>query len=261
MNEFRDRAPITPTAALPRAEHAARPGPAGVAALAVCVLGLAACAGDTVAVAVMPGPAADTTKTAALEHLQSRPGTCRFTEAGVAAASGDGKAPAPYGGFYMESDLTIGAGGDRFRVWVREIGGQRSCMADEIAAKPQTDSRPVRAALRKTLTALSALGAAYPGAGGLGPGALDPDKPRLGIRIDGAPGGVRVLEVFPKTAAQAAGLAAGDIITAAGGGKLGTMEDLIKAVQGSAWGATLELTVERGGKTLAVSVHFVKPPA
>jgi uncharacterized iron-regulated protein len=81
-------------------------------------------------------------------------------------------------------------------------------------------------------------------------------RPRLGIRVERADGGVRVIDVTEGSVAEAAGLAAGDVITAAAGTPLDGVAALITIVQRQAPGTWLPLDVTREGETLQIVARF-----
>jgi putative serine protease PepD len=81
--------------------------------------------------------------------------------------------------------------------------------------------------------------------------------PYLGVSIGNADsGGAKIQSVEKGSPAEKAGLAAGDVVTKVGDRPITGSEDLIGAIQGSAVGSTLQLTVQRGGgeQTIAVTV-------
>jgi len=73
--------------------------------------------------------------------------------------------------------------------------------------------------------------------------------------------GVLVGEVAPGAPAEQAGLQAGDVITAADGQPVTSMNELVGAVSGHAPGDTLELTVVRNGQTQDLSATLQARPA
>ncbi|HEX9991545.1 MAG TPA: trypsin-like peptidase domain-containing protein [Acidimicrobiales bacterium] len=66
--------------------------------------------------------------------------------------------------------------------------------------------------------------------------------------------GVFVQAVVPGSAAEAGGLAAGDVVVAVAGERVGTPDELARAVRGRAPGDTVVLAVERGGVPRDVEV-------
>lgn len=97
-----------------------------------------------------------------------------------------------------------------------------------------------------------------------------PVRPHLGVglvpgraarhirRAAGLPDrdGVLIQEVEEGSAAAHAGLRRGDLIVAAGGSPVTTVDDLYQAIDGLAPGASLSLDVVRGAEDLSVTVTF-----
>lgn len=81
-------------------------------------------------------------------------------------------------------------------------------------------------------------------------------KPRLGVRIEQAEDGVRVVEVSAGSVAEAAGLAAGDVIRSAAAVPLARRAQLIEIVQRQAPGTWLPLEIARDGETLEIVAKF-----
>jgi serine protease Do len=87
-----------------------------------------------------------------------------------------------------------------------------------------------------------------------------PSQGRLGVSITpvdgqlasyfGVKSGALVASVSPNSAAEAAGLRAGDVITAVGGRTVSTPEDVTEAVRTAEPGSVLELTVTRDKKSM-----------
>ncbi len=84
------------------------------------------------------------------------------------------------------------------------------------------------------------------------------DRPRLGISIDSAAGGVLVRSVVPGSIAEAAGIRAEDVIVGIAGESASAPVDVINAVQRQAPGTWLPITVKRGEETLEIVARF--PP-
>lgn len=94
---------------------------------------------------------------------------------------------------------------------------------------------------------------------------ISDDRPRLGVTIggeeEGAVNGVSILAVTPGSAADEAGLRAGDTLTSVNGESLSAAgsdaasERLLDFMRGVEAGDTLELEYERGGKTGKVEVE------
>ena len=78
--------------------------------------------------------------------------------------------------------------------------------------------------------------------------------PYLGISVGNADsGGAKIQSVEKGSPAEKAGLAAGDVVTKVGDRPITSSEDLIGAIQGSSPGATLQLTIQRGGSEQTIS--------
>lgn len=86
-----------------------------------------------------------------------------------------------------------------------------------------------------------------------------PPPPLLGIRIDDAADGVRVISVGPGSIAEAAGLRAEDVLTEAAGTAVKTTGELKVIVSRMAPGTWLPLSAKRGGELVALTAKF--PPA
>lgn len=71
-------------------------------------------------------------------------------------------------------------------------------------------------------------------------------RPRLGVSIEAAGGGVRILEISQGSVAEATGLAAGDLIVGAAGANVTDTGALIDIIQRQAPGTWLPLRVRRG---------------
>lgn len=84
-------------------------------------------------------------------------------------------------------------------------------------------------------------------------------RPRLGVNLEAADGGVRIAGVQDGSVAAQAGLKAGDRITAAAGRPVTTPADLTALVQRQTPGTWLPLTVARGQKTHQVIAKFPAP--
>ena len=84
------------------------------------------------------------------------------------------------------------------------------------------------------------------------------ERPRLGISIDAAPVGVRVVSVVPASLAEQAGILAGDLIVRIAGEPATRPGDVIEAVLRQAPGTWLPITVQRGNATLDLVARF--PP-
>ena len=88
-----------------------------------------------------------------------------------------------------------------------------------------------------------------------------PQGPRLGIRVTPHRDGVQIVTIGAGGVADAAGLAANDIIVSVGGANVRTPQDLIAIVEKQMPGAPLPITVRRGDETLQVVARFPDTPA
>lgn len=70
----------------------------------------------------------------------------------------------------------------------------------------------------------------------------------LGIQGEGSPEGVRVIDVLPGTAAEAAGIRAGDLIRSIGGAPVTTMEVLARVLDRYGAGDAVDVAVRREGR-------------
>jgi uncharacterized iron-regulated protein len=84
----------------------------------------------------------------------------------------------------------------------------------------------------------------------------DKPKPRLGIMIETAESGVRIMTVLDGSVAEAAGLEVGDIVVSAAGFPVARVGDLIEVVQRQAPGTWLPLSIRRDGVELDVLAKF-----
>jgi len=81
-------------------------------------------------------------------------------------------------------------------------------------------------------------------------------KPRLGVMIEAAEGGVRILTVLAGSVAEATGLAEGDVVVSAAGFPTGRVAELVEIVQRQAPGTWLPLAIRREGKDLELVAKF-----
>lgn len=86
--------------------------------------------------------------------------------------------------------------------------------------------------------------------------------PALGISVDSqfAGPGARVADVTPGGAAEAAGLQAGDVITAIDGEPVADSTALVVVIRDQAVGDSVDLTVDRGGSPVDVTVSLQAAP-
>jgi uncharacterized iron-regulated protein len=87
-------------------------------------------------------------------------------------------------------------------------------------------------------------------------GEREPAKPRLGIMIEQAEDGIRILEVLEGSVAEAAGLAPGDIILSAATFPVVRTSELIEIVQRQAPGTWLPLDVKRDSQARRFVAEF-----
>lgn len=83
-----------------------------------------------------------------------------------------------------------------------------------------------------------------------------PSGPRLGVAIEAADGGVRVVRVVPDSVAEAASLVVGDVIMEAAGQPLVNAGDLVRIVRRQAPGTWLPLKVRRGAALVDLVAKF-----
>ena len=84
-------------------------------------------------------------------------------------------------------------------------------------------------------------------------------RPRLGIRIEVAPDGVRVVEISAGSLAEASGLRANDVLMEAAGKTLKLPAELVAIVAGMPAGTWLPLKARRDGQVVELVAKF--PPA
>ena len=84
------------------------------------------------------------------------------------------------------------------------------------------------------------------------------EKPKLGVHIEAADNGIRLISVLDGSIAQTAALAAGDIIVKAAGITMKSNTDLIEVIQRQAPGTWLPLDIQRGDQKLEIIAKF--PP-
>ncbi len=84
----------------------------------------------------------------------------------------------------------------------------------------------------------------------------------LGIRLDTTEAGAIVVrEVFAGSAAETAGIAVGDVITAVNGEDVGTVEDVVSRIAGLSLGDEVTLTIERAGDPVTIEVTLGEAPS
>jgi len=80
----------------------------------------------------------------------------------------------------------------------------------------------------------------------------------LGIGVDDADQGARVVKVLPDSPAEAAGLQTDDVITHVEGDPAGGLHELIAAIRRHPPGRTVRLTVRRGEETLEIPARLAR---
>jgi len=89
--------------------------------------------------------------------------------------------------------------------------------------------------------------------------AQEPPRPRLGVYLQRTEAGVRVTKVTPGSVAERAGIRAGDHILSIAGRPVEDVGQVVEAVQATAPGTWLPITVQRGEQRLERVAKF--PPA
>jgi S1-C subfamily serine protease len=89
------------------------------------------------------------------------------------------------------------------------------------------------------------------------PGGFGNGRTRTTPAVEGA----LVQQVAPGSPAAQAGIQPGDVIVAADGAPISGENDLLTALVKAAPGATMRLTLNRNGATLAVRVHLGELPS
>jgi membrane protease YdiL (CAAX protease family) len=115
---------------------------------------------------------------------------------------------------------------------------------------------------RKTLlapillhAAVNSLGIIFLGANA----AAEAATPRLGVYGEAHQGGYLITDAMPGSAADAAGLRAGDVITAVNGEPVADVLGLRRVIRKRQWGDTVSVEFLRGGTAQRLDVVLVKP--
>ena len=87
---------------------------------------------------------------------------------------------------------------------------------------------------------------------------VDRPKPRLGVIIEAAESGIRILRITENSVAEGAELAVGDVIVAAAGIEVRENRELVEVIQRQAPGTWLPLDVRRGDDAISIVAKF--PP-
>lgn len=87
-----------------------------------------------------------------------------------------------------------------------------------------------------------------------------PPPPRLGVSLEDADGGVRIVSVVAGSLAERSGLRAGDLIVDAGGTKMRRSALLAAAVRAQAPGSWLPLKLQRNGDAVELLIKFPPHP-
>lgn len=91
------------------------------------------------------------------------------------------------------------------------------------------------------------------------PDDFPPEKPKLGVMIERAEGGILIGKVLQDSIAQAAGLKKDDVITMAAGRKVRRVGDFIAIIKSISPGMWLPLNIKRGDKNLEIIARFPTP--
>ena len=89
--------------------------------------------------------------------------------------------------------------------------------------------------------------------------AAEAATPRLGVVGEAHQGGYLITEALPGSAADAAGLQAGDVITAVNGEPVADLPGLRRVIRKYQWGDTVSVEFLREGTAHRVDVVLVKP--
>jgi S1-C subfamily serine protease len=88
-----------------------------------------------------------------------------------------------------------------------------------------------------------------------------PARPRLGIKLEPAAGGVGIAEVANGSIAMRAGLEKGDVIVVIAGRAPRNAADVAAAVMRQAPGTWLPIEVQRGDRRVEIVAQFPATPA
>lgn len=88
------------------------------------------------------------------------------------------------------------------------------------------------------------------------PDMFTPEKPKLGVMIEGTDAGVRIGDVVENSIAQTAGLKKDDVIVMAAGQKITRTGELVSIIKSVSPGMWLPLNVKRGDESLEIIARF-----
>ena len=86
------------------------------------------------------------------------------------------------------------------------------------------------------------------------------ERAYLGVQIHDTDAGVTVAYVFPESAAEIAGVEIDDVILSYNDVEIATVNDLLRAVENSAPGDSVVLSVQRGDETLELTAELTTSP-
>jgi predicted metalloprotease with PDZ domain len=154
---------------------------------------------------------------------------------------------------------------------VRALLGRVRAALRSVRRVPVGNRRQRRIAVLAVALTLLLAGAAYAvtatvvgGSAGPTPAVASSSGSRawLGIDVERSPsGGVMVVDVFPGSPAQRAGMEPGDVITQINGHPIFSPSDLTAALAGKHPGDQVQLQFEGSGTSYSASVPLAAPPA
>jgi len=154
---------------------------------------------------------------------------------------------------------------ERVRVLVAHV----RTLLRRIRSLPLGTRRQRRIAVAAVALSLILAGAAYAvtsavvgGSGGQAPAVASESEAWLGINVASTPqGGVMVVDVFPGSPAQAAGMEPGDVISQIDGSQILTPRDVRAALAGKHPGDQVQLQFQGSGTSYTAKVPLASPPA
>lgn len=159
--------------------------------------------------------------------------------------------------------------GPTLRERLRALGAHLRTALGRLRRLPLGTRRQRRIALVAVALTLIIAGAAYAVTSAVG-GASGEKTPTvasgsgawLGIDVANSPqGGVMVVDVFPGSPAQAAGMEPGDVITQIDGHQILTPRDVRTAIAGKHPGDQVQLQFQGSGTSYTAKVPLASPPA